>query len=230
MKRNPNPRTRGIKLLEPKENRPKVESIITTRKFDVSHYERTGELRYSGEEEIMPIITVAEKEKRLRTEITTIDQFKAIGNTSNVSKKYDVSKIIVQGLKISLLAKAEREAKGIIQVPSAEEVERFHTDGEHQELPKVEFDKPVEIFLESQVAELDEEPNFSEADEIQNELSEDELMDVEINAIVGELSNPDQMIEALWSGVESDLELIHKMYLKRAEEEYQARRSKVMAC
>jgi len=117
MKGHQSTRSYGTKLLEPKNNQAKVESPITTRMFNVELFESTGELKYLDEEgEVMANIDRTVNANRMREEVTSIDEFNSIGNTTVVAKEYGVSTSTAHGLKISLKAKkAREEADKIIQ-------------------------------------------------------------------------------------------------------------------
>jgi len=84
---------------------------------------------------------------KMRTEITTLTQFGAIGTFEDVAKKYDVSK----STAYACMKKLHQKAKGEKTTnPTLTEVEKFHADVEVQPLPKVEMDKVVEIQPEGQ--------------------------------------------------------------------------------
>lgn len=109
---NPSARTfLGTGLMDKQSDPKESTSSITTRKFDVELYDRTGELKYLEEGTKMPAPNATKSTKLMRSEITNIEQFEAIGSYGNVAKKYGVSKSTAHGWMRSLRAKAEREAK-----------------------------------------------------------------------------------------------------------------------
>lgn len=157
-----NPRTYGTKLRDCKREVARVYAE-TTRKFDVTHYNATGELKYLDEEE--KDVTAADqkaKAQRMRDEITTIEQFDEIGSYRLVAERYCVSVMTAHALMRSLRAKKLREEKEMLERqvrPTLEEIEKFHTDLSLQELPKVEFSADVNLLSEAQkgtVEALDE--------------------------------------------------------------------------
>jgi len=145
-----NPRTYG-KILKDSKREVAIVYSETTRKFDVPHYEATGEVVYLDEEEKdMPTVDQMANAKKLRKEITTIEQFEAIGNYKDVAIKYHVAIMTAHGLMRSLKAKKAKEETKMIESqepvncsPTLEEIETFHTDVEIPELPKVEFCIPL---------------------------------------------------------------------------------------
>lgn len=241
MKGNSSPRSHGTKLLEPKSNQASVESPVTTRMYDIAHYERTGELKYLDEEgTTMKLISAVEKTKIMRSEITRIEQFEAIGNTSDVSKKYDVSKVTVQGLKTSLQAKkAREEADKVLEAqkgPSTEEAEQVYLETEVHELAEVEIDETVKVEMDQSETSISTEKHEENGREPEDDIKDNwpivnEWKGIaEMEAIAAELDSAELMIETLWRGVESDMDLIRKLYIKRAEEEFKAHKTRVMAC
>ncbi|EGW36487.1 hypothetical protein [Desulfosporosinus sp. OT] len=145
-----NPRTYGKILKDSKREVTHVYSE-TTRKFNVAHYETTGEVKYlDEEEEDMPTVDQKANAKRMKTEITSIEQFEAIGNYKDVAIKYHVAVMTAHGLMRSLRSKKSREEAGMVEkqeqvdhTPTLEDIEKFHTDVPNQELPKVEFGKTL---------------------------------------------------------------------------------------
>lgn len=245
MKGNSSPRSYGTKLLEPKSNQAKVESQVTTRIFDVNHFERTGELKYLDEEgTTMKLITAVKKTKIMRAEITTIEQFEAIGNTADVSKKYDVSKVTVQGLKISLQAKkAREEADKVLEDQkgsSTEETEQVYLETEIHELSEGEIDEIVNVVTneQRQQGNTDQAPSplnhtgdrdvggkgeacyLIDGDPIK--LTDDTLGKI-IDALEEHWEKPDKDIEELWKSIAAGIRTLHKTHLNRAEMEFQER-------
>lgn len=83
-------------------------SDCVTKIFDVEHYEKTGKLVYFEGEQVECISDTAKNTAQMKSELTTIEQFEAIGNTSDVAKKYNVSVDAANGHKSSLRAKKSR--------------------------------------------------------------------------------------------------------------------------
>lgn len=143
---NPNPRTFGIKLLEPKSDK-KVEFPVTTRRFDIERYKLTGEIEYIDEEGLtMPNPNAVENAKHMREEITTLAQFNEFKNYTEVAKKYHVSPSTAHGHLMRLKAANEAEKK-VIQAdnPTLNEIEQFHTDIAPSECPRVELDESINL-------------------------------------------------------------------------------------
>ena len=110
-----NSRTYGSKLIGPRSDEATTEFPVTTRMCDIDHLNRTGEVRYIDEEEKgMPTIDQKANTKKLRADITTIEQFDAIGNYAAVAKKYHVATMTAHGLMKSLRSKKEKEEKQMI--------------------------------------------------------------------------------------------------------------------
>ena len=189
---NSSKRTFGIKLLEPKSEQDTVGFPVTTRMCDIDLLNRTGEIKYIDEgETIMDVATITEKKataKRMREEITTIEQFEAIGTYTEVAEKYQLSTRMVHSYMMSLKYKAEREAKGA---------------------------KKVEIILEPSLEEVEE--FFADTAEIQKNLVDNQD---DTDTIIIDKDGNDYLIDRMWQIVGSDLELIRKLYIKRAEEEF----------
>lgn len=137
-----NPRTYG-KILKDSKREIAYAYSETTHKFDVAHYEATGEIKYLDEEvQKVPNMEKREASQRFREEVTTIEQFEVIGSYSQVAKKYGISKSTAHNHMKSLRVKKVREEKEMLERqvrPTMEEIETFHTDVAPQELPKVEF-------------------------------------------------------------------------------------------
>ena len=247
------PRSYGTKLLEPN-NHAKVESPVTTRMYNVEHYERTGELEYLDEEgTTMQLISAVEKTKIMRAEITTIEQFEAIGNTSDVSRKYDVNKGTVQGLKISLqVKKAREEAEKSLETQEgssadqADQADQVFLEPEAQELLEVEGEETVNVVPDEtgecqpenieqaalnhigdrEVASKSEPCYLIDGDPIK--LSEDTL-GIIIDALEEHWEKPEKDIEELWKSISTGIRTLHKMHLNRAEIEFQERLTGVIA-
>lgn len=146
---NPGKRTHGIVL---KENYDceLPDTDIVTRKFNVEVYEQTGRLEYLEEGVKMANIDQRANGKKLRTEVTTIEQFNALGTYGEIAKKYKVSTAMAHALKMSLQAKKLREEKEepVIQhttpvdaaQPTLIQIEQFHTDEPVQALPEFEME------------------------------------------------------------------------------------------
>jgi len=91
-----------------------INTKITTRKFNVEHYEKTGEIEYLGEVETTDRQDAIQRAKDMRNELTTIEQFEAIGTYSEVAKKYEISKKTTHAHMMSLRYKKDREEKEMI--------------------------------------------------------------------------------------------------------------------
>ena len=224
----------------------------------------------------MPNIDQISNGKRMREEVTTIEQFEAIGSYSDVAKQYMVSSRTGHALKMSLRAKKAREVAEVTQVLSAEEVIPVHPEVEIKVMPEEGIDRGKEAtpapypgcFSESNQEKywcndceykaecltmfkkinpepqgMTEEENTSdtewetknplygkELDSVESEFSQEELENQDICAAIDYSNSPEGMIEQMWCIVESDLDIIHKLYLKRAEDEFKARSARVMAC
>lgn len=221
MKNNLSPRSYGTKLMEPKNNQAKVESQITTRKFNVELYDRTGELEYLDEEEkTVSKIDQNANAKHMREEVTTLDQFKSIGNTKDVAKKYGVSMQTVHGLKLSLQAKKAREEADMIlatqTASSVKENEQLHIQ---EEIPSQTA--PLLDHIDDS-AEENQEGNGYLIDCYTGELS-DEPLDRVIADLEENWKKPDKDIEELWKSIKSGITTLHKMHLNRSEMEFQER-------
>jgi len=112
---NPSARTfLGSGLKEPPDKRV-VSRKTTTRKFDVEHYKRTNELIFLDEgAETTERQDAIQRAKDMRNELTTIEQFEAIGTYSEVAKKYEISKKTTHAHMMSLRYKKDREEKEMI--------------------------------------------------------------------------------------------------------------------
>ncbi len=68
-----------------------VWSPCATRSFDIEHFNKTGEIKYLGEEEINVKTKQSKKHTdRLYAEVKTLADFDAIGNHRQVAEKYSV--------------------------------------------------------------------------------------------------------------------------------------------
>ncbi len=238
-KSNPSPRTFGRKLLEPKGSTGKIKFPVTTRMCDLELFKRTGEIRYIDEEgTIMSRQSTIESAKKMRKELTTLAQFDAIGKYSDVAKHYGVHVSTAHAHLMHLRAeekkaakKVELEEKTMIQGPSQEEIEKFHTDVAVSELPKVELNKPVDLITDEQNGvqdELDGQVVGDCAKEGNQEEEYNESSREALERFVDTLEQPDP-IESMWKVIECDLEIIRKMYFERAEKEFSVRKSLAMA-
>jgi len=112
---NPSARTfLGSSLREPPSDPEVINTKTTTRKFNVEHYEKTGEIEYLGEAETTERQDAIQRAKDMRNELTTIEQFEAIGTYSEVAKKYEISKKTTHAHMMSLRYKKDREEKEMI--------------------------------------------------------------------------------------------------------------------
>lgn len=111
-KGQPNSRTYGSKLLGPKSEAETV-CPCASKKFDVVYYELTGKVRCIGEggEEMMPTVDQKANAKKMREEITTLEQFEQIGSYTDVAKKYHVGVSSAHGLMRTLRHNKMREEK-----------------------------------------------------------------------------------------------------------------------
>lgn len=98
----------------------------------------------------MPSVDGIENAKQMREELQTLEQFEGVGSYGQVAKKYLVSKTTAHAhlMHLRSLAKIEKgkgeEMKEPLNcLPTAEEIETFHTDAAPKELPKVEFCIPL---------------------------------------------------------------------------------------
>lgn len=269
-----NPRTYGSKLLSPKSEEHNAKFPVTTRMCDLDHLQRTGEVKYLDEEgENMPTIDQKLNTKKLRKEITTIEQFEAIGGYKDVAIKYQVAIMTAHGLMRSLRSKKAKEEKQVDNLtanqdmvgPSNAELkgtfygivvdkQEVVIDGiesnvegncENEGTEKTEFTTTRDladnhycadcgILLSSVTSGLCQSCNKSLAMEAQEEKPsvEDQLSGEEFDKIMdkvevqwaNELPTPMQSIDHMWKVVESDLEIIRKMYLEQAERDYNTRR------
>lgn len=254
MKVHFSPRSYRTKLLETKSTQAKVESPITTRKFDVEHFERTGELKYLDEEgETITKVDQNANAKRMREEVTTLDQYNSIGNTKDVAKKYDVGVGTAHGLKLSLKAKkAREEAEKILEAQkesSAEETVQVYLETEVPELqqgaeldetdPELLNDPQFRDKFKDAFAQCTEaiakdfsnvEDTKKHADQVSPLLNQSEpsvLSDEGLERLITDLEEhwqkPDKDIEELWKSITDDIRTLHKMHLNRAEIEFQER-------
>lgn len=128
-KGQPSSRTYGIKLLGSKSDEAKTEFPVTSKKFDVVYYDLTGKIRYIDEEgKTMPTVDQKANAKKLREEITTLEQFEAIGSYADVARKYHVGFSSAHGLLRSLRAKKAKEEKELDVKVNQEAVEQNHED------------------------------------------------------------------------------------------------------
>jgi len=224
---------------------------------NVELFNLTGEVKYLDEEgTIVPNIDQLENGKKMREEVTTIEQFEVIGSYNEVAKKYLVSVGTAHGLMKSLRAKKAREDAEMVKSQALAELNKGVVEksmileemGQVQPEVKPQEEIQTEIYCsecgEQIINEMpSEHPGLCNScyrlktDEPEDDIKDNwpivnewEGVDEEMGAIADELNSPERMIEALWSGVESDLVLIRKMYIKRAEEEFKTRLSGVMAC
>lgn len=236
MKTNPSPRSYGTKLLESKSNQEKVESPVTTRLFDVDHLERTGELKYLYEEgETVTKVDQIENAKRMREEVTTLDQFNSIGNTKDVAKKYEISMGTAHGLKLSLKAKKAREEAGkILEAQKSEKIEPLHTQELKDEFKIiiVKCEKALSEDLGTAITgELDQDSQLpQDVTEEPCYLLDGETIDLpdeDTERVISDLeehwTKPNIDIEEQWKLIKSGIRTLHKMHLNRAEIEFQER-------
>lgn len=135
-------RTYGTILTEQRANQPsEVNNNIKTYTIDPAIYKKTGKLVKVGGEEIVPTIDQLTAGKRLKEEITTIEQLEAIGNISTVAKRYGVSTGTAHGLKMHLVAKRDgikREqssrSKAQIMRDELSTLEKFESAGSYREI------------------------------------------------------------------------------------------------
>lgn len=247
---NPGPRTLLGPALVDRQSDPKEHtSTITTRKFDVAHYELTGEIRYLEEGETMEMPSVIANAKVMKSEITTIEQFEAVGNNRDVANKYGVGLSAAHGLRMSLLAKAKREVNESeegIQGPSAEEVEQFFTDVEQpQGFPEMEVSEvemnPSETYHVPPTNEepqgMTEEENMTdeewEAQYVKALHEEENITNKELEAHVSEVEkqweghSEDELTEAAirmcWDNIKDYLGDIRRIEIERVDKQIKAK-------
>ena len=294
-----NSRTYGSKLIGPKTDEATTEFPVTTRMCDIDHLNRTGEVRYIDEEEKgMPTIDQKANTKKLRADITTIEQFDAIGNYAAVAKKYHVATMTAHGLMKSLRSKKEKEEKQMINnavktsdTKDEETVdilpgEEVATSDESKgivavDCPKEDKEEAVDtllgkmstktgryicvgcgegvvdavgVYAQSSLCQSCSEALVAEEQGVNQNLVEEQLSDVEFDWVMSKVKvqevnqevNPEETLEEIdklmdkldgnltlqighmWKVVESDLEIIHKLYMERAEREYDEQLSRVM--
>lgn len=307
-----NSRTYGSKLLGPKTNEATTEFPVMTRMCDIDHLNRTGEVRYIDEEEKgMPTIDQKANTKKLRADITTIEQFDAIGNYTAVAKKYHVATMTAHGLMKSLRSKKEKEEKQMINnaagksdtkveetadiLPGEEiatsddskdivAVDCPKEDKEEVESPivtdyresfsedlRIPVDEPngeelygcvdcgkgitissegIAAYAQSSLCQSCSEALAAEEQGVNQNPVEGQLSDVEFDWVMSKVKvqevNPEETPEEIdkimdkldgnltmqighmWKVVEGDLEIIRKLYVERAEREYDEQLSRVM--
>ena len=233
---NPSPRTFGEKLLEPKGNTQKFDAPVITRMCDPELLRTTGEVRYLEGEEKVSRQSAIENAKKMREELTHLIEFDAIGSYGAVAKHYKVHTSTAHAHLMHLRAeenkaakKAKLEEKTMIEGLSMEEIEQFHTDTEVQELPKVEFDKPVDLITDEQNDVQDELKCNPEDDCVKEvETESNTTPDKELNQTMNDLERSwdkpklDRDIEALKKTIKSGMSALHQMSAYRAELEFQS--------
>ena len=203
---NVSPRTcMGTPLMDKQSDPKEFTSRVTTRKFDVELYEKTGELKYLEEGTDVPAPNAIKNTDLMRAELTTIEQFQTIGSYSQVAKKYGISKSAAHAHMRHLRAKAAREEKEEKDMfDPASNPEKIQKD---EELPVIEINNPVNLLIESYTH------NEHKVEELEAHVAELEKQ--------WPKSNP--TIEDKWSEVEGIISDIHAMYIDQAEREYRER-------
>jgi|GEM_PF-5637838 hypothetical protein len=175
-------RTYGTVLLEKLVNQPsQVDSDLAEYKIDIDYYNKTGEIRKLGNAKTTPIIDSLAAEKKLRKEITTLEQFEKIGDYKTVAKVYSVSSDVANGLRLSLIPsqkKVKDKTKAQImreELTTLAKFESVGSDGDvakkynigktsanmwHAKLRKEEGEKKMETMSEQRTSTQSEVENF----------------------------------------------------------------------
>ena len=234
---NPGKRTHGIVLKE-KYDCELPDTDIVTRKFNVEVYEQTGRLEYLEEGVKMGNIDQRANGKKLRTEVTTIEQFNAIGTYGEIAKKYKVSVAMSHALKMSLQAKKLREEKDepvaeVVLECSEDDVLLDHGMTEEESMTDEEWEAQKKREWDDQREEWDalDQVDHPEVEELE-ENSEETLkkIDERVKLLIAE--NEDKWlisgIEDQWMDIEASLAEIRRMSIKRLDMEIKARLEIVM--
>ena len=233
---NPGKRTHGIVLKE-KYDCELPDTDIVTRKFNVEVYEQTGRLEYLEEGIKMGNIDQRANGKKLRTEVTSIEQFNAIGTYGEIAKKYKVSVAMSHALKMSLRAKKLREEKKdepvaeVVLECSEDEVLLDQGMTEEENMTDEKWDAQKKREWEAQREEWDELHQSDHPENYEHEESEDiseetlKKIDDRTKLLITE--NEDRWlisgIEAQWADIDASLAEIRRMSIKRLDREIKGR-------
>ena len=205
------------------------------------------------EKDLMLGLSIAQISKKYEASVQTIHNWiKSYGLTlgSQVQKKAVVEKSSSAGDDFDIVADQAKRAKELFEKPIVEEMVQEHPEVEIQKMPEQEISEEdqerarqifasfgIDISKPDQAKMIKEVEDISAYEEYVRlakdfclevepedcKANVDENMDIPAAEAKCEFSGPEQMIEALLSGVQSDIELIRQMYIKRAEEEFKAR-------
>ena len=169
--------------------------------------------------------------KKLRTEVTSIEQFNAIGTYGEIAKKYKVSTAMSHALKMSLQAKKLREEKEAVQevVLECSEDEVLVDQGmtEEENMTDEEWEAQKKREWDTQREEWDalDQADHPENYEVNDGEREEPLSDEVIN---NKEHWEDQLINDILRDIEANSVRVRRMYVMRAERECEARLEKIV--
>lgn len=209
-----------------------VQFPVTTRKYDVEHYEQTGEIKYLDEEgETMPNMDARENAKKMREEITTLAQFNGFENYTTVAKKYHVSVTTAHAHMMHLRHEAEKEAKTngseivTTEIPISDENEQSQTETASEDFPEVVLEPEYNLKSEDEIEDCDKKDILDSCEDIHggpalsNDALERLITDLEAQWKKPELEKD---IEKLKNSIITGIMALHKMFIYQAEMEFQA--------
>jgi len=178
------------------------------------------------EEEIMSSIEQRENSKKLRGEITTIEQFESIGSYAEVAKKYLVSVATSHALKMSLKDKKVREDDSFVPSPDPSIERKAYEEPILEEIVQVHPEVEIQVTPE-EVSSVEEKwclspEGIEEARNMSKELLYDKRLDDPFIEPEPLLVKKERTSEELLRNIKSDIRELHKMHTYRSEMRFQA--------